>query len=101
MDIVQDDTHQWGDRLNAAIHNFKEQMDMILEARSDMARCQHIFRHKCKDRELALAQHSRQAHHHLEQIRSVDKYCLYRIIIEGTPPCTIPVIQMGKIAGLI
>ena len=39
MDIFQDDTQQWGDRLNAAVHIFKEQMDMILEARNDMVRC--------------------------------------------------------------
>ena len=43
MDIFQDDTQQWGDRLNAAIHIFKEQMDMILETRNDVARCQHII----------------------------------------------------------
>ena len=42
MDIFQDDTQQWSDRLNAAIHIFKEQMDMILEARNDVARCQHM-----------------------------------------------------------
>ena len=43
MDIFQDDTQGWNDQLNAAIHIFKEQMDMILEARNDMARCQHII----------------------------------------------------------
>ena len=37
MDIFQDNTQQWGNRLNIAIHIFKEQMDMILEARNDMA----------------------------------------------------------------
>ena len=43
MDIFQDDMQQWGDRLNTAILIFKEQMDMILEARNNMARCQHII----------------------------------------------------------
>ena len=43
MDIFQDDTQGWNDRLNAAIQIFREQMDMILEARNDVARCQHII----------------------------------------------------------
>ena len=43
MNIFQDDTQQWDDRLNIAIHIFKEQMDMILKARNDVARCQHII----------------------------------------------------------
>ena len=43
MDIFQDDTQGWNDQLNAAVHIFKEQMDMILEARNDVARCQHII----------------------------------------------------------
>ena len=43
MDIFQDDTQGWNDKLNIAIHIFKEQMNMILEARNDVARCQHII----------------------------------------------------------
>ena len=43
MDIFQDDIQGWNDQLNAAIHIFREQMDMILEARNDIARCQHII----------------------------------------------------------
>ena len=43
MDIFQDDMQGWNDRLNAAIHIFKKPMDMILEARTDMPRCQHII----------------------------------------------------------
>ena len=43
MDIFQDDTQGWNDRLNTAIHIFKEQIDMILEARNNMTRCQHII----------------------------------------------------------
>ena len=43
MDIFQDDTQGWNNRLNAAIQVFREQMDMILEARNNMARCQHII----------------------------------------------------------
>ena len=43
MDIFQDDTQGWNDRLNAAVQIFREQMNMILEARNDMARCQHII----------------------------------------------------------
>ena len=43
MDIFQDDMQGWNDRLNTAVYIFKEQMDMILEARTDMARCQHII----------------------------------------------------------
>ena len=43
MDIFQDDTQGWNDWLNAAVHIFKEQMDMILEARNDVARCEHII----------------------------------------------------------
>ena len=43
MDIFQDDLQGWNDQLNAAIHIFREQMDMILEARNDIARCQHII----------------------------------------------------------
>ena len=43
MDIFQDDTQQWNDKLNTAAYIFKEQMDMILEARNDVVRCQHII----------------------------------------------------------
>ena len=43
MDIFQDDSQGWNDRLNAAVQIFREQMDMILEARNDVARCQHII----------------------------------------------------------
>ena len=43
MDIFQDDIQGWNDRLNAAVHIFKEQMSIILEARNDMACCQHII----------------------------------------------------------
>ena len=37
MDIFQDDTQGWNDRLNTVVQIFREQMDMILEARNDMA----------------------------------------------------------------
>ena len=43
MDIFQGDTQGWNDRLNAAVQIFREQMDMILEARNNVARCQHII----------------------------------------------------------
>ena len=43
MDIFQDDFQEWNDRLNAAVQIFREQMDMILEARNDVACCQHII----------------------------------------------------------
>ena len=43
MNIFQDDTQGWNDQLNTAIYIFKKQMDMILEARNDIARCQHII----------------------------------------------------------
>ena len=43
MDIFQDDFQEWNDRLNAAVQIFREQMDMILEARNDVAYCQHII----------------------------------------------------------
>ena len=43
MDIFQDDTQGWNDRLNTAIQIFREHLDMILEARNDMAHCQHII----------------------------------------------------------
>ena len=43
MDIFQDDSQGWNDQLNAAVQIFREQMDMILEARNDVARCQHII----------------------------------------------------------
>ena len=46
MDIFQDDTQGWNDCLNAVVQIFREQMDMILEARNDMARCQHIIAQK-------------------------------------------------------
>ena len=65
MDIFQDDTQQWNDRLNTATHIFKEQMDMILEARNDnislhnKTRRSQICNYKHKDRELALAHHKR------------------------------------------
>ena len=43
MDIFQDDSQQWGDRLAAAALIFKEQMKMIVEARNDVTWCQHII----------------------------------------------------------
>ena len=43
MDIFQDDSQGWNDHLNAVVQIFREQMDMILEARNDVARCQHII----------------------------------------------------------
>ena len=43
MDIFRNDTQQWNNRLNAATHIFKEQMNIILEARNDVVRCQHII----------------------------------------------------------
>ena len=43
MNIFQDDTQGWNDWLNAVVQIFKEQMDMILEARNDVAQCQHII----------------------------------------------------------
>ena len=43
MDIFQDDTQGWNDWLNTGVHIFKEQMNMILEARNDVVRCQHII----------------------------------------------------------
>ena len=43
MDIFQDDSQGWNDQLNAAVQIFRKQMDMILEARNDVARCQHII----------------------------------------------------------
>ena len=43
MDIFQDDTQGWNNRLNAAVQIFREQMDMLLEARNNMTRCQHII----------------------------------------------------------
>ena len=43
MDIFQDNTQGWNDCLNAVVQVFREQMDMILEARNDMERCQHII----------------------------------------------------------
>ena len=43
MDIFQDNTQGWNNHLNAMVHIFKEQMDMILEARNDIAQCQHII----------------------------------------------------------
>ena len=43
MDIFQDDTQQWDDRLAVAALIFKEQMKMIIEARDDVMRCQHII----------------------------------------------------------
>ena len=43
MDTFQDDTQRWNDQLNTAVYIFKEQMDIILEARNDVARCQHII----------------------------------------------------------
>ena len=43
MDIFQDDSQGWNDRLNAAVQIFREQMDMILEARNDVPWCQHII----------------------------------------------------------
>ena len=43
MDIFQDNSQGWNDHLNAAVQIFREQMDMILEARNDVAQCQHII----------------------------------------------------------
>ena len=43
MDIFQDDTQEWNDWLNTAVHIFKEQIDIILEARNNVVRCQHII----------------------------------------------------------
>ena len=43
MDIFQDDMQQWDDRLAVAALIFKEQMKMIIEARDDVMRCQHII----------------------------------------------------------
>ena len=43
MDIFQDDTQQWDDRLAVAALIFKEQMKMIIEARDDVMRFQHII----------------------------------------------------------
>ena len=43
MDIFQDDSQQWGDRLAAEALIFKEQMKMIVEARDDVTQCQHII----------------------------------------------------------
>ena len=43
MDIFQDDTQGWNNYLNAVVQIFKEQMDMILEDRNDVACCQHII----------------------------------------------------------
>ena len=43
MDIFQDDTQGWNDCLNTAVQIFREQMDMIIEARNNVAHCQHII----------------------------------------------------------
>ena len=43
MDTFQDDTQGWNNQLNTAVYIFKEQIDIILEARNDVARCQHII----------------------------------------------------------
>ena len=43
MDIFQDVDQDWSNRLNAAISIFKEQMQMILEARQEVVQCQHII----------------------------------------------------------
>ena len=43
MDIFQDDAQGWNDRLNAAVQIFREQMDMILEARNDVAHWLYII----------------------------------------------------------
>ena len=43
MDIFQDDMQGWNDRLNTAMQIFREQMDMIQEARNNVAHCQHII----------------------------------------------------------
>ena len=43
IDIFQDNTQQWGNRLAAATLIFKEQMKMIVKARDDVTRCQHII----------------------------------------------------------
>ena len=43
MDIFQDDMQQWGDRINAAVLVFREQMEMIIEARNNVAQCQQVI----------------------------------------------------------
>ena len=43
MDIFQDNMQERNDRLNAAIYISKKQMDMILEARNNVMRYQHII----------------------------------------------------------
>ena len=43
MDIFQDDMQQWGDRINTAVLVFRKQMEMIIEARNNMAQCQQII----------------------------------------------------------
>ena len=43
MEIFQDDTQQWGDRINAAVLVFREQMEMIIEARNNVAQCQQVI----------------------------------------------------------
>ena len=43
MDIFQDNTQQWGNRINAAVLVFRKQMEMIIEARNNMAQCQQVI----------------------------------------------------------
>ena len=40
MDIFQDDTQQWGNRINAEVLVFREQMEVIIKARNNIAQCQ-------------------------------------------------------------
>ena len=43
MDIFQDDTQQWGDRINAAVLVFREQMEITIEARNNVVQFQQII----------------------------------------------------------
>ena len=43
MDIFQDNTQQWGDRINAVVLVFREQMEMIIEGRNNVVQCQQII----------------------------------------------------------
>ena len=43
MDIFQDENQDWGNRINAAVLVFREQMEMIIEARNTVVQCQQII----------------------------------------------------------
>ena len=43
MDFFQDANQQWKDKLNAAVAIFKEQPNMILEARNNVVRYQQVI----------------------------------------------------------